>query len=126
MIMKILIFSSEFIYHIKELISFYRYEYPINNKLDFILLGRYKNDKYYNGNPWIITTCALVQLLNIYKKHNILINDLNIDIFINNFKTYIKKIDNLDIAEQVDKDNGMFLSALKLTWNYSELYYILD
>ena len=88
---------------------------------DLFMIGRYKDDKYYNGHIWIICTLALIQVYlyffnktkNKYyyeKSENILYKILSINT-------------NFDLAEQYNPLNNKMLSAEKLTWNYSEFYF---
>lgn len=106
---------------VNDLIKLFREEYPINQENDYYLIGRYKNDHFFGGNPWILLSCALA---NIIKKIN-----LNLD---NDFyKDLDKKIINdiLDISsfnyghfsEQIDKNTSIMTSASYLTWNFSEM-----
>ena len=115
------IYSETFKNYIIEMCEYYKNYYSINKNNKFIFIGRYKNDKYYNGNPWIITTTALIQLLVIYCSKNIYIIE-NQEKIILEFISYIFKFKDLDIAEQIDKETGEQISAKNLTWNYSELY----
>lgn len=89
--------------------------YPVNTMLKIPFLGRYYNDKYFDGNPWIISTIA-------YFHYQFQINNLsNIS---NEFKTFfhfLKDIKKMDLPEQIDKYNANNISVEKLTWNYSEL-----
>ena len=84
------------------------------------MIGRYIDDKHYDGQIWIICTLGLLQYyLKLSKnvKYNYL-KKVCKDVF-----NYIISIDiNLDIAEQYNPINNEQLSAEKLTWNYSELY----
>lgn len=96
-----------------------------NNKYkkEYNLIGRYEKDKYYNGHSWIICSLALVQVYNQLYYNN---KNKYIDNYILATKIYdfIISIDiNLDLAEQYDPINNIQLSAHKLTWNYSELYF---
>ena len=109
---------NRFTNHCIELTNYFNSKYEKKTNL----VGRYKNDKYYNGETWFICSLAICQFYfylnniiheckeNEYKKY---INLLNFIISINS---------NLDLAEQYNPDKNIMLSALKLTWNYSELY----
>lgn len=91
------------------LINDFRNKYNKN----FNMIGRYKNDKYYNGHLWPLCSLGLAQCF--YKLSKV---DIANQIF-----EYVLNIDsNLDIAEQYDPINKIQLSAKKLTWNYVELY----
>jgi len=85
------------------------------------MVGRYSNDKYYNGHIWIICSLSIAQFyLYIYKTENN-IKYKNSSKKIIDFVMNINK--NMDIAEQYDIDTNEPISAEKLTWNYSELYF---
>lgn len=70
-------YNAELINTICDMIEIFRKEYIINNVSNNILMntlnntlnitklmvGRYPNDEYYNGNPWVLTTAALATFL---------------------------------------------------------------
>ena len=127
------IFDDTFITYVKDMCHYFFNEYSINktifNNRKIFLIGRYKNDCYYNGNPWFITTLALAQLLVIYKKNNILyklFNDIINEKTIENIIEFISSIDKFNIDEQLDRNTGRLVSAKNLTWNYAEFYKLLD
>ncbi len=104
------------------LLEYFRKKYNMN---DLNLIGRYQNDKYYDGQIWIICSLALSQIYYYlsskdkkyikYKKKSIEIN------------SYIKSIDvNYDLAEQYNPIEKNKISAKKLTWNYAELYFSIN
>lgn len=90
--------------------------YPLCKKTDLPLLGRYIEDVYFDGNPWIISTIALYQywtyvgspLSNLFGFFSLLRD---------------KK---WELAEQLDRENGENRSVEKLTWNYAELVTLLE
>jgi GH15 family glucan-1,4-alpha-glucosidase len=97
------------------MISVFTDIYPINKKLNIPFLGRYFNDKYFDGNPWIISTIALYQYSfvcpNFYYNKN-------------EFKNFLKFLyddKKLLLSEQIHRETGEDVSVEKLTWNYSEL-----
>jgi glucoamylase len=103
----------------KNLIKYFneKYDKSLN------LIGRYKNDAYYNGEAWIICSLALCQF---YMK----INELNNKDFQEEYRLavklfmYIINIDQkLDLAEQYNPVTNKQKSAITLTWNYTELYF---
>jgi glucoamylase len=96
----------------QNLVKFFQQKYVSKS---FYMIGRYFEDKYYQGHTWIICSLGLVQ----YWKHlNINVEERNIIIH------KILSIDvDLNLSEQYDIDNNLQLSAEKLTWNYSELYF---
>ena len=98
------------------LINFFKNKYVRNN---YNLIGRYANDKYFDGHIWIICSIALAQFFRF-------INDEKMIKIPEEILDYILSINiNLDLAEQYDIDNNRMLSAEKLTWNYSELYMMI-
>lgn len=87
------------------------------------MIGRYKNDAYYNGHAWIICSLGICQfyayLFKIKGEVNFSYFLLALQVF-----NYILNIDSaLSLAEQYDPDNNQQLSAKDLTWNYTELYF---
>jgi len=111
--------------------------YNINRNKLYPLIGRYKDDIYYNGNPWVLTSIAMCRMLNkidcmmCLDQVNIIFDetpsiiaksiiDLLKNIIIFNYNDY-------NLSEQIDKNTGEFIGASLLTWNYSEcLQYILE
>ena len=104
------------------------------------LIGRYMDDRYFDGHTWILCTLGMAQyLLHRRHKYNNFENDENNphtedkrDI-LNNFlnpENIIKSIldidENLNLAEQYDPNKKLQISAKNLTWNYSELYFALE
>lgn len=89
--------------------------YPINKISGIDWYGRYLEDEYYNGNPWLI--CTMAKLTFQYKynlKDKIYIVD--------QFNLIWKFMENLkDQPEQIDRNDGSSCSARYLTWNYVEL-----
>jgi glucoamylase len=106
---------------VDDLIKLFRDEYPINKENDYYLIGRYQNDHFFGGNPWVLLSCALA---NIIKK-------INLSLDIEFYKGIDKKIINdiLDISnfnsghfsEQINKNTLIMTSASYLTWNFSEM-----
>lgn len=115
--------SNAFKDHLLNMIDFYNNQFRLNVKMDILLLGRYKNDTYYGGNPWIICTCALLQILLKYEMENIEFPDVDIDI--SKYLEYFQNFHNFNLPEQIEKFSGEGISALNLTWNYAEIFNIL-
>ena len=89
--------------------------YPINKKSKIDWFGRYTEDVYYNGNPWVICTVAKLTFQYKYKlKGKLYIMDQ-----FNNIWNHLEKVK--DQPEQIDKIDGTSKSARYLTWNYVEL-----
>jgi len=117
--------TKDFLKYSEEIISIFKNEYKINNNDECIFLGRYPNDNYFGGNPWIITTLGFLQFLRKIKLN--VINNIDKDYFINNIYSKILFLDNdLNLAEQLDKNTFNMISAKNLTWNYAELYFFLN
>ena len=119
----------------KNLLSYFSKKY---NDAENICIGRYIDDKYYNGHAWIICTISLAQIyIEIYKKRNKqikrqsmdrAISNPNNDLFIvaNNILEKILTIDcDFLLPEQFNPIDCEHFSAKKLTWNYSELYFLI-
>lgn len=115
--------QPHFIDYVKKMVSYYENEYYINSTFsgNMILLGRYKEDQYFRGNPWIICTASLYQLIVKFKELKINLDATNFNYDISLFQKYINTFPNLELPEQLDKYSGYSKSALRLTWNYSEL-----
>ena len=118
-----------------ELLKYFRDKY---NDQDINLIGRYKEDQYYNGQIWIICSLALAQVyMKLYINRNITkdrspmhrakSNPTNEYIIIAN--EILERILSLDsdfiLPEQFDPSTNKYYSAKKLTWNYSELYLLI-
>jgi len=130
------IFKLEYVKHTcDELLKYFRTKY---NDPELNLIGRYKNDKYYDGQIWIICSLALAQVYtkmyinrNITKDrspmHRAKSNPTS-DYFIVSNKI-LERILSLDsdfiLPEQFNPNNNIYYSAKKLTWNYSELYILI-
>ena len=105
--------------NINNLLLFFREKY---NNDEILSIGRYKNDKYYDGQAWVICTLALYQ---IFGKLYTMDPDKYSD-YKSKQNKILDKILSLNasllLAEQFNPNNNQFFSAEKLTWNYSELY----
>ena len=114
------------------LLSYFRKKY---NNDELYLIGRYPEDKYYGGHIWILCSCCLGQIyLELYKYNNVInyskpihrspSNPNNNYIEIGNkiLETILTMDTNLILPEQININTNEYLSAEKLTWNYSELY----
>ena len=79
-------------------------------------MGRYKEDKYFDGNPWIITTLGLYHY---WIKTNQPIPGLL------EFLKFLKD-KNMDLHEQIERTTGEGTSVNRLTWNYAELITLMS
>ena len=114
------------------LIQAFRKKYNDN---DLNLIGRYIDDKYYDGHIWIICSLSFGQIyIEMYKKRNIMKynspmhrsrsnpNNNYIEIANQILERVLTLDPNLILPEQFNPNTSEFISAKKLTWNYSELY----
>lgn len=106
--------------NVDSLLTSFRSKYNDDN---INLIGRYANDEYFNGHLWVICCLALAQFyLKLAEKDN---KFAYLKSKANSIYSRILSIDeNLNLPEQFDLNNNK-ISALKLTWNYSELYHLL-
>ena len=106
---------------VKDLIKLFREEYSINKENDYYLIGRYQNDHFFGGNPWILLSCALAHI--IKKINNELDTDFynNLDKKIINDILHISHINSNHFSEQICKNTIRMIGAVYLTWNFSEM-----
>ena len=103
------------------------------------LIGRYIDDKYYDGHVWILCSLALGQIyIELYQRRNVVNysspmhrsksnpNNLFIEIANGILERILTLDPNLILPEQFNPTTNEFLSAEKLTWNYSELYQLYN
>ena len=129
-------------------------EYPVNTGdtekgIPGVLIGRYPGDTYANGNPWILTTAALAQLLYRAAAYTVengppkaealrqFSSAFNVDFpsdaygiaqtfaaagnsVLMRIREHVKE-DGGHLAEQLDRNNGAQMSAADLTWSYAEI-----
>ena len=126
----------EYVLHtVNNLLSYFSKKY---GDTENVCIGRYINDKYYDGHAWIICTISLAQVyIEIYKKKNKQIKRESMDRPVSNpnndffiiANDILEKILTLDcdflLPEQFNPINCEHFSAKKLTWNYSELYFLI-
>ena len=98
----------------------FRKKYDLNNNC---LIGRYENDKYYDGQAWIICSLALAQIFFYLSS----VDNYEYLYFPGNkiLNTIITLDKNLDLSEQYNPVTKEFSSAKTLTWNYSEFYFTI-
>ena len=132
------VFDSRYLNSIYNIMTLFKKEYPINHSSNVVLLGRYSNDQYYEGNPWFICTLALIQNL-LFINKNLDYADKSSRLFslfndcgninesikqycLNTYNYVVNYNEELNLPEQIDKNSGIDRSVKNLTWNYSELY----
>ena len=112
---------EKIIFNINELLSYFIKKYDKQTNL----IGRYKGDKYYDGHIWILCSLALGQCYNYFINKGI--NKKEMEYRRTDIYNEIMSIDeNINLHEQVDLNSYKGISAKKLTWNYSEMYFFLD
>jgi len=93
--------------------------YPLNQRgLAATALGRYPEDQYYGGNPWILTTLAMAEY------HYKLAQALNQKRHIELGDAYVERVrfharQDGAMAEQWDRHTGYHISADELTWSHA-------
>ena len=103
------------------------------------LIGRYIDDQYYDGHIWILCSLALGQIyIQLYQRRNVVNysspmhrsksnpNNLFIEIANGILERILTLDPNLILPEQFNPNTNEFISAKKLTWNYSELYQLYN
>jgi GH15 family glucan-1,4-alpha-glucosidase len=134
--------NSELITTITMIVTKFKKEYSINNTLEFPLIGRYPNDLYFTGNPWILTSLYLaailyklsdeyttfihsdikLQLIKLLELFNLNVTDIKTDLKLlaDRYLDMIYDIGNTcDWTEQISNYYVKGVSVTKLTWNYS-------
>lgn len=91
--------------------------YPINNENKFFWLGRYKEDVYYGGNPWILITIGFFEYVlrlkqEILKKDYIEITPLNIRFY----KLFYKD----SVIGKHDSKSSNFVNLNQALWRYCQ------
>tara|TARA_B100000214_G_scaffold186021_1_gene134093 strand:- start:21 stop:1184 length:1164 start_codon:yes stop_codon:yes gene_type:complete len=129
-------FPLEYVLHTSNnLLTYFSKKY---NDQENICIGRYIDDKYYNGHAWIICTISLAQVyIELYKKRNKQIKRQSMDRAVSNpnndlfivANDILEKVLTIDcdflLPEQFNPIDCEHFSAKKLTWNYSELYFLI-
>jgi glucoamylase len=95
----------------------YREYYSLNKHLESPWIGRYFNDVYYEGKPWILLTAGLGQYYKLFNDD--LQNHSKIIEIKNRLKNYWVLFRNF--AEQIDTEDLKPVSADHLTWSYCEV-----
>ncbi|VBB18860.1 hypothetical protein YASMINEVIRUS_1392 [Yasminevirus sp. GU-2018] len=143
-------FNEELINSVADAVSMFREAYNVNkidvlrhgttNQFPHLLVGRYQNDKYYGGNPWVLTTASLANMLltvDLTKLDQKRLSDKAQSLFglknsncrslgVGIIKDLIdieelNENSGLSFAEQIDRNTLAYRSADKLTWNYVEI-----
>ncbi|MBY0517522.1 MAG: glycoside hydrolase family 15 protein [Bacteriovoracaceae bacterium] len=93
--------------------------YPLNQRgLKATALGRYPEDTYYGGNPWILTTLAAAE----YEYR--LAQQTGKFAFLKKGDEYMERVQfharaDGALAEQWDRNSGYHVSADELTWSHA-------
>jgi glucoamylase len=130
--------------------AYYINQQDSKNGVPGILYGRYENDKYDGGGPWILNTAALAQLyynaaLDVLSRTKALPDDNTMNVWdtllgkkpsnINDFANalltqadgvllrirYHVESYGFHLYEQLERNDGTQISAKDLTWSYAEV-----
>jgi glucoamylase len=87
--------------------------YPINQMFPElgVAFGRYPEDRYFDGNPWFLTTLAVAEYY--YLRGNVVRGDK----YMARAKFHADQEGRM--AEQINRFSGYMLSAHDLTWSYA-------
>lgn len=85
--------------------------YPINRGRGAPALGRYEADRYFGGNPWVLTTLAAAELC--YRAGDLARGDG----FLETVQAFTPGSG--DLSEQFGRDTGRPVSARHLAWSYA-------
>lgn len=85
-------------------------------------IGRYPEDIYYRGNPWVLTTAAYAEYYYLLASESWSLDEIKANIAKGD--AYLKRIrfhtpEDGAWAEQIDRNSGYMLSARDLTWSYA-------
>ena len=105
---------SKIITNIEELVSYYNNKYKMKQDM----VGRYIDDIYYEGHIWFICTVSMISFYKFIKRLSLKM-ELIIDEILN-------LSENFELNEQYNPINKTLISAKKLTWNYSEIYFYFN
>jgi len=127
-------------------------DYDVNRqdsqkKIPGILYGRYMNDAYGGGNPWVLITAALASLM--FQAAQVVANGVVVDpaaldvwkqaldhpsfkgtaiefiaagdAILVRLGKHLRPEDDFHLYEQIDKKSGKQWNAKDLTWSYAEL-----
>jgi len=98
---------------VEKLIEAFKQVYEVNKQGPGVAMGRYPEDKYEGGNPWVLTTLAVAEYY--YKIGQIEKGDE----FVARVQYHAPASGNLN--EQIDRNNGYMKSVEDLTWNYAAI-----
>lgn len=98
---------------VKALERKFRGIYTINKRAGIpgVAIGRYPEDKYFGGNPWVLTTLAFAEY---YYRLGAAARG---DEFLERVKTHVYADGSM--SEQMDRSTGFMSSMADLTWNYA-------
>jgi glucoamylase len=107
--------------YVERLINVFKELYPINQRpgVPGVAIGRYPEDKFYGGNPWVLATLAVAEW---YYRRAYESPTENIQPWLDLANQFIERVryhKNADGSthEQIHRVTGYGTSAAKLTWN---------
>ncbi len=93
--------------------------YPLNQRGTVaVALGRYPEDTYYGGNPWILTTMAVAEYHYRLARLNGKMKHMNLGDAYTDRVRFHSRADGA-MAEQWDRHTGYHISADELTWSHA-------
>ena len=98
----------------EELVSYFNNKYKMRKDM----VGRYIDDSYYDGNIWIICTVSMICFYKFIKRES-----LKMELIIDEI---LHLNGDFNLNEQYNPKENYLLSASKLTWNYSEIYFYFN
>lgn len=106
--------------YVERLENVFRAIYPINYdpSIPGVAIGRYPEDTFEGGNPWVLLTEALAQ----YYILNAIAQPDRREFYLNKARAVIARVRyHITNNEQIDRHNGYPRSVSNLTWTCSEL-----
>jgi glucoamylase len=93
-------------------------EFPINRGRDAPALGRSRDDRYFGGGAWYVTTLAAASLCYRRAARS---GDVGLIARGDAYMTTVRHLTPADghLAEQIDRTSGAPASARDLTWSYA-------
>lgn len=98
--------------------------YAVNGKGVGVAMGRYPEDTYYGGNPWVLTTAAFAEYYYLIAQDGMARGNLEAaarwmergDLFMRRIAHHQNSDGSL--SEQIHRSTGKMISARDLTWSY--------
>lgn len=101
--------------------------YSVNKLGPGVAIGRYPEDLYEGGHPWVLATLAMAEAYYKMAREYFLLNELSkAEQLIAKGDTFVARVQrhaypNGNLSEQIHRDTGVMTSVEDLTWNYSAI-----